>query len=173
MRVKSTIVITSGRSQTLGTSALDHAIKKLRELGQEQLTIVLGPDGDEFLASCSLLETCDIIFDPNFEGGFFSGVKSGATVATAQASFVMPLEAEIADERIWRELDTALLKAQTQETKPHVFRVVTHEGNGAVFPQLITVPGQRAFMSLPASTDWENLDPATVQTVPQPHAEAA
>jgi hypothetical protein len=169
MRVKSTILVTSGKSESLGVSSLDHAIQKLRQLGQTNIIVVLGPDGDQFLSYSKHIENCEIIFDPNYEGELFSGVKSGLAVAPG-ASFVLPLETDIPDEQIWRALDSALLNAFTDPAKPDLFRVVTREGDSSVFPQLITLQGQKTFSSMAASTKWENPEPAKVQRIPTSEA---
>ena len=71
---------------------------------------MLGPDGDEVLRSCLNIEQCEVVFDPNFEGGYFSGVKAGLH-AVRGAAFVVPLATQAPEDRIWEALEAAGLHA--------------------------------------------------------------
>lgn len=149
--VKNVIIVTAGKANYAGGGTLDQMIRDTLALGK-QIIVVLGPDGDDLLRTCSMIEHCEMVFDPNFQGGFFSGVKAGLEAVNG-ASFVLPLGADcILEFSRWAELERALVGA---DIKNHVVRPVDPETN-ATFPLLITPQGLLPLKALPSSSDWLN-----------------
>lgn len=150
---KNVLIISSGRVNYAQAGALDDLIRKVRSLGKLPV-VVLGPDADDLLRSSKELESCDIVFDPNFQGNFFSSVKAGLDAVNG-ASFVLPLgEIEkFLDFAGWEAFERALLDAGT---KAHVLRPVTQSNERLDFPLLITGKGLLPLKALPSSTDWQS-----------------
>lgn len=148
--VKNVIIISSGRVNYVQAGALDALIETVRSLGKLPV-VVLGPDGDDLLRTSKNLESCDIVFDPNFAGGIFSSVKAGLEAVNG-ASFVIPLgETSALDFAEWEALERVLLDPTT---KAHVVRPVTQSNATSLYPLIVTGKGLPQLKSLPSSTDW-------------------
>ena len=154
---RSIIIVTSGKAATVGPRALDEMIR-LVVRQRKQPILVLGPDGDEFLRACEEIESCEIIFDPNYDGGLFSGVKAGLH-ATTSAAFVVALGEPIHEEafpllakELWqighddskRQLDCDIICPLTQIDGREI----------PVFPVLVTGLGTEDLKELAATTAW-------------------
>lgn len=135
-------------------SRVKQAIGTARELGLNPI-VVLGPSGDDFLRSCPELEDCDLAYDPNFNGGLFSGVHAGAHAATG-ACFVLPIDVDGADRTVWRALDAAAWALMPGDAVHVLFQAAAGSDGGAppVFPQLITRDGVKLLRTLPPETAW-------------------
>lgn len=165
MRAHNVIIITTGASHHLNTKQLDDLIQKILGLKKNPI-LVLGPDGDEFLRSCNWIEQCDIVYDPNYAGQLFSGIKAGLH-STNGAAFVLPLSSSIPDDSIWSRLEMALLDHELSRSAD-VIRTVTN-GNAnshAGYPFLVTRRGVQNLLKLDATTDWESAAEVTFKTVP-------
>jgi len=148
---KNVLIISSGRATYAQAGVLDELIGKVRALGKHPI-VVLGPDGDDLLRVSRRLETCDIVFDPNFRGNFFSSVKAGLDAVNG-ASFILPLGAsdKTLDFAVWEAFERALLDP---ETKGHVLRPVTQANERLDYPLIVTGKGLLPLKALPSTTDW-------------------
>jgi hypothetical protein len=173
--VKSVIIVTGGRSNYAAAGALDQLIRDTLSLGKQPV-VVLGPDGDDLLRSCSLIENCEMVFDPNFQGGIFSGVKAGLEAVNG-AAFVIPLGAEsVLKPTRWVNFEKALLE---EHNRNHVIRPVatgiTPDGT-PLYPLMITPQGILPLKALPSSSDWLSSDRikiADFNLVPRPPVQAS
>jgi hypothetical protein len=156
--VKNVLIVSSGRMNYARTGALDDLIRRVRAIGKTPV-VILGPDGDDVLRTSTELENCEIVFDTNFQGEFFSSINAGLHVLSG-ATFVVPLEfegnrdSELAFDQ-WEKFELALLEP---ETKAHVLRPVTQNNEKLAYPMIITGRGLLPLKALPAATDWTNSD---------------
>lgn len=148
---KNVLIISSGRVNYAKATALDELILQIRSLDKHPI-VVLGPDADDLLRTSKYLESCDIVFDPNFQGGLFSSIKAGLDAVNG-ASFVLPLGAveKTLEFASWEAFEKALLNP---ETKAHVIRPVTQANERLEFPLIITGRGLLPLKALPSATDW-------------------
>lgn len=151
MQAHNVIIICSGLARTTTDRDLNEILKTLQELKKNPV-LVLGPDGDELLRRCDAIENCEIVFDPNFEGGFFSSLKAGL-FATQRAAFTLSLQTPVPPKQVWHALDEALFK--TQHNGPHILRpVIRNSPVSLEFPLLVTTQGIAKLKSLPAQSPW-------------------
>lgn len=99
------LIITSHLSGKFSPDALDRAIKQLAWM-KKTIILVLGPDGDEIMRTCSQMDACEILFDPN-DAGPFSPIKAGLH-ATDAAAYVWHLDQKFPSNDVWHKLDEAL-----------------------------------------------------------------
>jgi CTP:molybdopterin cytidylyltransferase MocA len=99
------LIITSHLSGKFAPDALDRAIKQLLWM-KKTIILVLGPDGDEVMRTCSQMDACEILFDPN-DAGPFSPIKAGLH-ATDAAAYVWFADQKFPTNDDFRRLDTAL-----------------------------------------------------------------
>jgi len=155
--VKNVIIVTGGRSNYASAGALDQLIGEILSLGKQPV-VVLGPDGDDLLRSCSLIEKCEMVFDPNFQEGIFSGVKAGLEAVNG-AAFVIPLGAEsVLEPTRWASFERVLLEERNRD---HVIRPVASEvktGDTPLYPLMVTPQGILPLKALPSSSDWLGSD---------------
>jgi hypothetical protein len=151
VKAHNVIIVTSGRVHCLQAGELDRLIRSILRLKKNPI-LILGPDGDELLRISSEVESCEIIFDPNFTGDFFSSVKAGLSV-TQMAAFVIVIGESRLDPNQWLQLEQVL----REEGREHAlrFRPITRSG-WALYPVLLTESGVRAMRNLPASTEWND-----------------
>ncbi len=164
--VKSVIIVTGGRCNYAAAGALDQLIRETLALGKQPI-VVLGPDGDDLLRTCSLIENCEMVFDPNFQKeGIFSGVKAGLEAVNG-AAFVIPLGAEaVLEPSRWASFEKALLE---EPNRNHVIRPLTSEiktGDSPLYPLMITPQGLLPLKALPSSSDWLGSDRIKVAEFP-------
>ena len=156
MRAHNVIIICSGQGHLSRTDVLNQTVKNILNLKKTPI-LVLGPDGDDFVEHCQEIEKCEIVFDPNFEGRFFSGVKAGLH-ATNGAAFVVPLSEKSADSAhwaVWVTMEKLLIDPNTSLGADVVWPV-TREAD--FLPRLITSRGVTSLKKLPSTTDWESSD---------------
>lgn len=124
MRAKSVIIVTSSTySSLISGRTLDLLLQNIFQLKKNPV-VVLGPDGDAFLRESKLIEECEIVFDPNYQGGFFSGVKAGLHAIHGSTAFVLPLMETLPPDSIWVELEDYLLNPAEDLTQCHLIRCV-------------------------------------------------
>lgn len=151
MQAHNIIVICSGYSRANSGDELNRLFETARQLKKKPI-LVLGPDGDELLRSCDFIEDCEIVFDPNFEGGFFSGLKAGL-FATHGPAFVASLEMPIPSLRVWHALEKSLFHLQ-KNARERILRPVINGEVQKALPILITTQGIAELMKLPALSPW-------------------
>ena len=147
------ILLTAGSTQVINASQLDALIREL-VARKKNPVLVLGPDGDDLLRSCQELEACDLVFDPNYEGDYFSGIKAGLHAVNGPA-FVIPVGQDLLPAQSWAELELALLRLDSTQ-KVDVLRPVTPGVSESRYPQIVTNTGLQALKRLPATTPWTN-----------------
>lgn len=163
-RAHNVIIVTTGASAFAESGSLDKLIRKVLSLNKNPI-LVLGPDGDVFLQTCHLIEECDLVFDPNYQGNFFSGVKAGLH-ATNGAAFVLPLLPELPDDSIWLQLESAL-SWPDEGPEFDLIRPMSHCDDAlGSFPQLVTPHGIRTLLNLAATTRWEQATQFKARLVP-------
>ncbi|MES2854796.1 MAG: hypothetical protein V4692_02980 [Bdellovibrionota bacterium] len=141
MRAASVIILTSSKALALKWS-IDDVIQKI--LDEKRVPIlVLGPDADELLSAASKIERCEIVFDPNFTGNEFSGVKAGLH-ATGQPAFVWNGDGDFPSAHSRLDLERALL-----DTKHDVLLI-----EGQDTQTMITRGGLMHLRTLDSSTQW-------------------
>ena len=148
MRAHNVIIVTAGRIRATSDRDLSALLKTLRELKKTPV-LALGPDGDDLLRLSEEIENCEIIFDPNFAGDFFSSVKAGL-FATHGAALVVALGESMLDFHEWARLESLLANAGEE----HVLRLAQRDGESPRFPLLITARGVSELRELPSETDW-------------------
>ncbi len=151
MTAPSVIILTSGLVQTGSGQELSRLISTIRQLKKTPI-VVLGPDGDELLRECSeIIDDCEIVFDPNFEGGLFSSLKAGLFALRHGGAFVLPLGAPYMNAPAWRKLEDALLTSEQE----HIIRAAPQDQGGAMtFPLLVTARGMSHLRNQPAQSPW-------------------
>lgn len=161
MVAKAVIILTAGRGTYAAGGALDQLILEINKMGKTAV-LVVGPDGDELMRCCTNIDSCEMVFDPNFEGGLFSSIKAGLEAVNSPA-FVLPLSSNgVLNYSEWKSLEDAL--RETNDSF-HVIRPVTQNGAKPLFPQVITKRGLLPLKALPATTDWENSEKICIQDV--------
>lgn len=161
MRAKSVIIIASGRAQYASAGQLDRAIQAVTAMGKRPV-VVIGPDGDDLLRTSESIEACELVFDPNYNGGIFSGIKAGLHAVNG-AAFVMPLGNETTlDFAHWSKLEEQL---PSLPPSLHVLRPITQNSKGVLYPQIVTMQGLVPLKALPATTDWSQADCIQAETV--------
>lgn len=151
MRVHNFIIVCSGKAPLALDGHLDQLIQNVHASGRNPI-LVVGPDGDELLRSCRQLEQCDLVFDPNFTGGFFSSLKAGLH-ATVGAAFVASVEDRhfTIDQLMRLEQEAERLK----DAPPDVLRLVTQaDGPVGASPYLVTLRGVGRLKSFAAEINW-------------------
>lgn len=159
MRASSVIIVSSGRSANLATDKLDRLIRSVIALKKNPI-LVLGPDGDEILEHCELSEKCELVFDPNFQSGIFSGIKAGLHV-TRGATLVVPLSQELSEEQFeaTAELLENKMRADEAVLKFDIVNAVTQNDDPALAEEtilLITPKGSASLIKKDSTTDWKN-----------------
>jgi hypothetical protein len=152
MLAHNVIILTSGRATAIATEAIDSLILALRKLKKNPI-LVLGPDGDDILRLSQQIENCEIIFDPNYEGEIFSGIKAGLETTNA-AAFICAINEPILDPATWADLERALFSEDAKSV--HVFSPLTQDSIPR-YPQLVTAHGVRLAKTLPALSCWADL----------------
>lgn len=144
------IILTSGQVRADSGRELSDLIATVLRLKKKPV-VVLGPDADELLRNCNEIENCEIVFDPNFEGGFFSGLKAGLFALNQGGAFVVSLGAPHLNAKDWSKLESALLNSEQE----HVIRAATRNKTAEVnFPLLVTARGISHLKNLPAQLAW-------------------
>jgi hypothetical protein len=175
MRAHNVIIISSGASNEAPPETLDHLIRSILA-AKKQPILVLGPDGDEILANCSEVENCELVFDPNFAGGFFSGVKAGLH-ATHGAAFIVPLRAPAVAQVAVSKTKFSTLLSTLEESVPgdgtafecDVICPAAHDDATALSRSenvfLVTQKGVQSLRTVPAQTDWETFENVAIERV--------
>jgi len=183
MRVHNVIITTAGSEEpSRNGDDLDRLIRRVLDLKKKPI-LVIGPEGDDVLRSSKLAEECELVFDPNYEGGLFSSIKAGLHATTGPA-FIVPLHSTPAShvfiqalmtdtdqdqdqDRIWHKLESALDHAEIARSCD-VLRPLTHNDRASWtgFPQVITPSGVQRLLALEASTDWNSSDQVIAGLVP-------
>lgn len=161
MRAHNVIIVSSGRTAYAHAGALDELIRSIVAL-RKQPILVLGPDGDDLLRTCEEIEQCEIVFDPNYDGEFFSSLKAGL-FACESPTLVVPLADDHLPPSTWRVLETEL---RDHEGKSHVLRPITHNDASPQWPALITACGVKALKALPSTSAWEKSESIRTEVVP-------
>ena len=172
IRASSVIIVSSGRSHLLKSEqTLDGLIREIVSLKKNPI-LVLGPDGDDILRHCDEIEKCDIVFDPNFNGGFFSGVKAGL-FATAGASIVVPLSDSLVENETGFKATIETLethfRVNEEAAKCHLLCPMTQD-NTSISPRaekicLITPQGASSLLQFSSELDWESAEEIAVRHI--------
>lgn len=150
MIASNVIVLTSGQYKEGNGRKLGELISGILKLKKKPI-VVLGPDGDDLLRNCTEIENCEIVFDPNFNGGLFSGLKAGLFAVSHGGAFVVSLGDPYLDAKNWSKLEAALLNSE----KEHVIRAAPRMKSDEVnFPFIVTARGVSHLKSLSAETPW-------------------
>ena len=99
------LIITSHLAGKISPDALDRAIKQLIWM-KKTVILVLGPDGDEIMRTCSQMDACEILFDPN-DSGPFSPVQAGLH-ATDAAAYVWHSDQPFPSNEDWQKFENGL-----------------------------------------------------------------
>ena len=159
MRASSVIIVSSGKSQNLATDKLDRLIRSVIELKKNPI-LVLGPDGDEILRHCELVEKCELVFDPNYKGSIFSGIKAGLHV-TRGATLVVPLSENLCEEEFQKtaaRLESEF-RADENISKFDVVEALTQNADASDASEtilLITPKGSTSLIKKDSTIDWKN-----------------
>lgn len=179
MRVHNVIIMTAG-SRDLSQNgesgdSLDHLIRRVFRLKKNPI-LVIGPEGDDVLRNSELTEECELVFDPNYEGGLFSSIKAGLYAATSPA-FVVPLhstmdpqaatKALMDQDTTWQKFESVLDHKEIARNCD-VLRPLTRNDKASWmnFPQVITPSGVQRLLALEAATDWNSSDQIIAGWVP-------
>ena len=152
MKAHNVIILTAGRVAELSQGRIDQLITFVTSLKKNPI-VILGPDGDDLLRNCRLLDSCDVVFDPNFEGEEFSSVKAGLQ-AVHGASFVLRAAAPIPERSVWVRLEQELLNSQYAGAD--VFGSTHFQDKNALL--LLTQRGVNSLRNQPAVTNWLKSD---------------
>lgn len=154
MKPLNVIIVTSERSTYGQANSLDESIRFFIAHGLHPI-LVLGPDGDNILSMCSLIDSCEIVFDPNYQGDFFSSVKAGLFAAES-ASFVWPYSIALPNRS---DVQTLAQAVKTVDAL-HADRIaIEHEEKRVdLMFSLVTLRGLKQLRNVSAESDWHNLD---------------
>ncbi len=106
--------------------------------------LVIGTSGDELLRYCHLLERCELVYDPNYQGDLFSSVKAGLHVCKG-TTFVLPEPLESVQTAIWEKFESAAFALAHAK-----YDILCPVASGV--PLIVTIQGARRLMSLSAET---------------------
>ncbi|HVK62787.1 MAG TPA: hypothetical protein VM432_14615 [Bdellovibrionales bacterium] len=141
MRAASIIVLTSGKAEGLRWK-IDDVIQSI--LDEKRVPIlILGPDADILMTAASKIEHCEIVFDPNYSGKEFSGIKAGLH-ATAQPAFVWNGDGHFPEKQTRILLETAM-----RDSTEHVLMLPDDPSQA-----LLTREGVLRLRDLAAHTQW-------------------
>jgi hypothetical protein len=166
MRAHNVLIISSGCSKEANSETLDGLVRAITAMNRNPI-LVLGPDGDEIISGSQEIEKCDLVFDPNYAGQFFSSLKAGLQ-ATHGAAFVVPLSASLPPPSIWQALEKDLLLEPTASQCDVIRPTLNADAAGhscgpSAWPLLITPRGVKSLVAMPAATDWEQCEKITVR----------
>jgi|GEM_PF-4856513 len=147
MLAPTVLIITSHLAGKAPPDALDRAIKQLVWM-KKNIILVLGPDGDEVMRTCSQIEACEIVFDPN-DAGPFSPVLAGLH-ATDAAAYVWGVDQPFPPAEEWQRYEEALRLLGDPSVE-----ALQAEG---VALMLMTRAGVRRLKTLTASSPWPPLE---------------
>jgi hypothetical protein len=137
------LIITSHLAGRFAPDALDRAIRQLAWM-KKTIILVLGPDGDDIMRTCSQMDACEILFDPN-DAGPFSPIQAGLH-ATDAAAYVWHLDQSFPANEDWSRLEEAL--RNLDDSSVEALRVP------GVSLTLLTPSGVRRLKALPANSAW-------------------
>lgn len=165
MRIHSVIIVTSGMSNAMAPTRLDHWIEALRSLNKK-VVLVFGPDGDDFLLGCSKIEECEIVFDPNFQGSYFSSVMAGLHAVHSPTLVLSLSESELQPERCVQNFETRIAGDGT-DLRGHALTLLTRDTHIASpqSPFLVTQKGVTALRALPSTLSWPNWEQVQIETL--------
>jgi hypothetical protein len=165
VKIPNLVIVSPGCGHLARTGALDRLIRLATGIRKNPI-LVLGPDGDDLLSGSSEIEQCDLVFDPNYSGNFFSGLKAGLQ-AIKEAAFVVPLTDAIPEQGAWKRLENQLMQ-EALKTQCDVVRPLTQFNTNPelTLPFLVTAQGVRNLVTLPAATEWETCGQITVSLAP-------
>jgi hypothetical protein len=174
MRAHNVIIVASGRVSYAHGSDLDALIRAIVAL-KKQPILVLGPDGDDLLRVCQEAESCEMIFDPNFNGEIFSSIKAGLQVCSHPA-LVLPFAAKMLEPSEWVNFEKYLADA---ESATHVLKPVLKLADESLtqnndtlqwchWPQIVTAHGVRVLKNLPATTSWTDAEIILTKSIDLP-----
>jgi hypothetical protein len=141
VRAACVIILTSGKAESLRW-CIDTVIQTV--LDEKRVPIlVLGPDADALLPAASKIEKCEIVFDPNYAGDEFSGIKAGLHI-TSQPAFIWNGSGEFPDASTRVSLEAALKRVPGH--------VLSHPGDTS--QSLISRIGIEKLRELGSDTEW-------------------
>lgn len=143
MLAPTVLIITSHLAGKASPDALDRAIKQLAWM-KKSIILVLGSDGDDVLRTCSQIEACEMVFDPN-DAGPFSPVLAGLH-ATDAAVYVWHLDQRFPSTDEWARFEEAL--RGLEDTSVEALSV------SGVPLVLLTRSGVRRLKTMPADSAW-------------------
>lgn len=160
MQARTIVIVTTGQAALVQSLELDALVAAAIQQ-KRRVILVLGPDGDDFLRVCKRIDDCEIVFDPNYNGGFFSGVKAGLSAATSAAIVVRISPQRSVDATRWQHLDFALGTAIALTHDIVLAPPTLGGGLEATAAQwdcvLVTLKGLKTLRETPADADWQNL----------------
>jgi hypothetical protein len=171
VKIPSLVIVSAGCGHLANAGSLDRLIRIATALRKNPI-LVLGPDGDELLSGSSEIEHCDLVFDPNYSGHFFSGLKAGLQ-AIKDAALVTPLTDTIQPQTMWRALEHSLMQ-EALRTPCDIVRQLTQANTkpDLSLPFLVTAQGVRKLVTLPADTEWETCGEIITSLTPIPEGVA-
>lgn len=158
MKAYNLIIVSSGRADRAPSGHLRKMVQTCTSMSRNPI-LVVGPDGDELLLrEGDALDACDLVFDPNFEGNFFSSLKAGLQ-ASHGATLVATVEAPLSPTQV-KALEAAAFNLKDDTVD--VIRLMGTDGGSQSFKlALVTPRGVTKLKALPADTLWES-SPAIV-----------
>jgi hypothetical protein len=125
----------------LGQTLIDRRIQQLRNLGQEVVCVLAGPEAEIQLREGRAIQDAELIFDTNTPS-LLANLKAGLQALIGEACFVLPVEVPLPPDEVWQSLRYEFLRLGTQ-AKEHMLQAVTAEGAPCQlgFPLLVTISG--------------------------------
>jgi hypothetical protein len=156
MLAHNVFIITSGLAGEIAPDALDRAIKQIVWLKKVPI-LVLGSDGDEIMRTCELMDSCEMVYDPNGTGDF-SPVKAGLHATDAPAYIWRP-DRPFPEPDVWRALESINRYSQFPD-----FDLLNFEGDrSGLF--LTTLKGTKHLKDRPSDAAWPLSKDLALQTV--------
>lgn len=162
MRIHSVVIITSGSSRLSAPARLDHWIHALRA-ENKKVVLVLGPDGDDFLLGCKYIEMTELVFDPNFQGGIFSGVKAGLHAVHSPTLVLSLTESHLDPVECLHTFETEIAGDGTALQSHAV--MLTRDDHFSERPFLVTQKGVRHLRELPSALPWPEENQVQIETL--------
>jgi hypothetical protein len=158
MLAPTVLIITSGLAGKAAPDALDRAIKQLAWM-KKNIILVLGSDGDDIMRTCSQMDACEIVFDPN-DAGPFSPVKAGLHATDAPA-FIWRPDRPFPEADVFQLLESALRTDAFLEAD-----LLCADGDRSGL--LLTTPrSAKSLKERPADAPWPSSPDLVLQTITQ------
>ncbi len=156
MLAHTVFIITSGLAGQIAPDALDRAIKQIVRMKKVPI-LVLGSDGDDVMRTCELMDSCEMVYDPNGTGDF-SPVKAGLHATDAPAYIWRP-DRPFPEPEVWHALELINRCSQFSAVD-----LLTFEGDrSGLF--LTTIKGTKHLKDRPSDAPWPLSKDLAIQAV--------